>query len=287
MDCQCHRSLPLLRPPVADEQVTPIDVIGFSFGGWIAAEMAVNNPTQFRRMALVAPFGIKPTEGYITDMFIVTTAEYLEALSRIRERRSSGRSSRRAPSNSNSGKTRASKAQLAWEPYMHNPSLRAFDGLRRTADTYCVGRQRYDPARSGARLCESHSPRATAGIEGLRPSSGNRTAGKFVRRCSTSEVSARPEKLPCTSAISSNSFTPACPKRKSSTTVASLAFEQVFRPENRRSSLSPLHQRASRGRARRFRYDGPQRASRQSGLHEQVIMIEAAILAYATKARTS
>jgi len=57
----------------------PVDVVGFSFGGWVAAEMAVNNPAQFRRIALVAPFGVKPDEGVIMDMYIVTTAEYLKS----------------------------------------------------------------------------------------------------------------------------------------------------------------------------------------------------------------
>ena len=39
----------------------PVDVIGFSLGGWIAAEMAAANSGQFRRMALVAPTGLSWT----------------------------------------------------------------------------------------------------------------------------------------------------------------------------------------------------------------------------------
>ena len=41
----------------------PVDVIGFSLGGWIAAEMAAANPGQFRRLVMVAPAGLKPPEG--------------------------------------------------------------------------------------------------------------------------------------------------------------------------------------------------------------------------------
>lgn len=36
-----------------------ITVIGFSFGGWIAAELAVANPTNLARLVLVDPVGIK------------------------------------------------------------------------------------------------------------------------------------------------------------------------------------------------------------------------------------
>ncbi len=47
-------------------------MIGFSLGGWAAAEMATANPRQFRKMVLVAPLGIKPPEGEIFDIFVVT-----------------------------------------------------------------------------------------------------------------------------------------------------------------------------------------------------------------------
>jgi pimeloyl-ACP methyl ester carboxylesterase len=36
-----------------------VTVIGFSFGGWIAAELAVANPKRLRRLILVDPVGIK------------------------------------------------------------------------------------------------------------------------------------------------------------------------------------------------------------------------------------
>ena len=57
----------------------PVDVIGFSLGGWIAAEMAAADSRQFRRMALVAPTGLRPPDGEIMDMFVVTARTYLNA----------------------------------------------------------------------------------------------------------------------------------------------------------------------------------------------------------------
>ena len=109
-----------------EEKCGPLDVVGFSFGGWVAAEMAVNNPAQFGRMVLVAPFGIKPSEGCITDMYIVTTAEYLK--SAVADPDATPEFA--TLFNSASPETieswedaRIESAQLAWEPYMHNPTL--------------------------------------------------------------------------------------------------------------------------------------------------------------------
>ena len=64
-----------------EQKLEPIDVIGFSLGGWIAAEMAANNPGQFRKMILVAPEGIRPPEGegYIMDFFQVMAPQHFAA----------------------------------------------------------------------------------------------------------------------------------------------------------------------------------------------------------------
>ena len=55
----------------------PVDVIGYSLGGWIAAEMAAADPAQFSKMILVAPVGMRPPQGEIMDMFTVTARVYL------------------------------------------------------------------------------------------------------------------------------------------------------------------------------------------------------------------
>ena len=46
-------------------------MIGFSFGGWVAAEMIASNPSQFRHSVLVAPGGIKAPDGELMDVFQV------------------------------------------------------------------------------------------------------------------------------------------------------------------------------------------------------------------------
>ncbi len=52
-------------------------LMGFSFGGWLAAEMATMQPDRFSKLILVNPMGIKPPVGEIFDMFLVVAKEFL------------------------------------------------------------------------------------------------------------------------------------------------------------------------------------------------------------------
>src|SRR5215469_17165351 len=110
-----------------ENNLAPIDVIGFSLGGWIAAEMAANDPAIFSKIVLVAPAGIRPPEGEIMDMFTLPALIYL---------RESVRDHTRVPEYAalyDGGLSpeqyeafedaRAATARLAWQPYMFNPSL--------------------------------------------------------------------------------------------------------------------------------------------------------------------
>ena len=53
-------------------------VIGIGLGGWVAAEIAVMCHHRFRRIVLVGPIGIQPTEGEIVDQFLLTGQEYVQ-----------------------------------------------------------------------------------------------------------------------------------------------------------------------------------------------------------------
>ena len=111
---------------VRQQKLAPIDVIGFSLGGWIAAEMAAANPDQFAHMILVAPAGIKPTEGEITDFFQIMAPDQLRATVRDPEATPEfadlfGGIGPQAFSLME--EARAQTARLAWLPFMHNPSL--------------------------------------------------------------------------------------------------------------------------------------------------------------------
>lgn len=55
---------------VRDMNLTqPLNVIGFSMGGWTAAELATFNESMFNKMVLVSPAGIKPETGEAWDYF--------------------------------------------------------------------------------------------------------------------------------------------------------------------------------------------------------------------------
>lgn len=104
----------------------PIDVIGFSAGGFIAAEMVAADPDIFSKMILVAPMGLKPTEGEITDIFPLTIRAYLRATVADPTTPEFGKiyGGEMTPQQFESFEdARAETARLGWEPYMHNPSL--------------------------------------------------------------------------------------------------------------------------------------------------------------------
>jgi pimeloyl-ACP methyl ester carboxylesterase len=112
---------------IREQGHTPIDVIGFSLGGWIAAEMAANDAKQFRRMVLVGAAGIKPLQGDIADMFMVTARAYLNAS--VSDPKGTPEFAQLYGGEQTAAQyeswedARAETARIAWQPYMHNPSL--------------------------------------------------------------------------------------------------------------------------------------------------------------------
>jgi pimeloyl-ACP methyl ester carboxylesterase len=109
-----------------EQGLAPIDVIGFSAGGYIAAEMAAACPSLFRRVVLVAPLGLRPAEGEIFDFLAVTVRTHVAATVSRTE----------APGFAQiygGGMTpeqferfeeaRAETARIGWEPFMFDPSL--------------------------------------------------------------------------------------------------------------------------------------------------------------------
>lgn len=110
-----------------EQGLAPIDVIGFSFGGWLAAEMAANDASLFRKMVLVAPMGIRPPQGEIMDMFTISGRRYVRQS--VLDWESTSEFNQLYGGESTPAQfeafdeVRASSARLAWAPYMHNPSL--------------------------------------------------------------------------------------------------------------------------------------------------------------------
>jgi len=110
--------------------LAPIDVIGFSLGGWAAAEMATINPGQFRKMVLVAPLGMKPPEGEIFDIFAATQRTPLnmsvydhDATPEFAKLYGGERTPEQFEAFEDA---RTETARIAWEPILYNRSLPYF-----------------------------------------------------------------------------------------------------------------------------------------------------------------
>jgi len=108
------------------EGLDRVDVIGFSAGGYIAAEMAAACPTHFRSLVLVAPLGVRPASGEIFDFLAVTVRGHVDVLvaggQGVDYERLYG-GTMTADQFERLEDARAETARLGWEPFMFNPSL--------------------------------------------------------------------------------------------------------------------------------------------------------------------
>ena len=109
-----------------DMGLSNLDVVGFSLGGWLAAEMATQDPAMFRRMALAAPAGILPPTGEILDMFLIVSKEFITA--GFHDPSSSAFQTvcpdDPTPEQVELWETAREEAcRLTWRPYMHDRSL--------------------------------------------------------------------------------------------------------------------------------------------------------------------
>ncbi len=112
---------------VRELRLEPVDAIGYSAGGFIAAEMAAADPRIFAKMVLVAPMGIKPAAGEIMDIFPITMRTHLRAT--VADPAGTPEfiklyGGEMTPEQFEAFEdARAETARLGWEPYMHDPAL--------------------------------------------------------------------------------------------------------------------------------------------------------------------
>jgi pimeloyl-ACP methyl ester carboxylesterase len=57
-----------------------VHLAGVSFGGWLAAELAVHSPDRFASLVLAAPLGIRVPGHLPTDIFLMTPRQRAQAL---------------------------------------------------------------------------------------------------------------------------------------------------------------------------------------------------------------
>ena len=112
---------------IRELKLDPVDAIGFSAGGFIAAEMMAADPRIFNHLILVAPMGIKPAEGEILDIFPLSMRNHLRATVADPEGTPEFAKiygGQMTPEQFEAFEdARAESSRLGWEPYMHSPSL--------------------------------------------------------------------------------------------------------------------------------------------------------------------
>lgn len=109
---------------------TPLDLIGFSMGGWVAAEIATIAPQFINRMVLVGAAGVKPDKGEIFDYFLESGRAGLQrAFHRPEQSQEFMQYFGKEWSPEESDiieQHREMTCRIAWKPYMHSLTLRHF-----------------------------------------------------------------------------------------------------------------------------------------------------------------
>jgi len=114
---------------------TPVNVIGCSLGGWVAAEIAAIAPQFVNKMVLVGAMGLKPAKGEIFDYFLESGKTGLQrAFHRPEQspefKRFYGKDL--TPEETDLVEQhREMTCRVAWKPYMHSLTLPHFlTGIR-------------------------------------------------------------------------------------------------------------------------------------------------------------
>jgi pimeloyl-ACP methyl ester carboxylesterase len=104
-----------------------VAVLGFSFGGWIAAEMAVRDDALLSKLALVDPYGIKvggPLDRDIQDLWVLHPNKVAELKWFDPAKGKRDLASMPEEKLTVIARNLESFARFGWEPYMHNPKLK-------------------------------------------------------------------------------------------------------------------------------------------------------------------
>lgn len=113
-------------------QLADAVLVGTSFGGWLAAEIAIRSSDAFSHIVLVDPLGIKVggrEDRDIADLFAISQEEITRLAYHDPSRRTRDYSTMTDDELLAIARSREAYTYFGWRPYMHNPSLRRW--LRR------------------------------------------------------------------------------------------------------------------------------------------------------------
>ena len=146
---------------------TPLRVVGFSLGGWAAAELAAANSDIFSKMVLVGAAGVKPREGEIWDYFLNSPKEAFQRsfhdLASPEYRKHFGRDW--TPEEAEQVETnREATIRYVWRPYMHSITLPGLLPAIATPTLLVWGRQDAIVPLSSCELYREGIPGARAAV---------------------------------------------------------------------------------------------------------------------------
>ena len=110
-----------------EQKLEGVRAIGFSMGGWLAAEIAVICRHAFSKLMLVDAAGIKPQQGEIVDVFIISPAQVTQMLfhdpKQVPEYDHLYGQAPTPEQQEVAERNQEMAARLCWKPYMHDPRL--------------------------------------------------------------------------------------------------------------------------------------------------------------------
>lgn len=102
-------------------------LMGFSLGGWLAAELAATRPDRLDKLILVGAAGLRIEGAPIADIFLATRPELMALC--FHDAKSVPELARLCPEACSEEESLAKERSqimaqvMAWKPYMHNPKL--------------------------------------------------------------------------------------------------------------------------------------------------------------------
>ncbi|MGE0136897.1 MAG: alpha/beta fold hydrolase [Ilumatobacteraceae bacterium] len=132
------QDIALVYAELIESSGVPVDIVGVSFGGWLAAEIAVLRPRNLGSIVLAAPTGVRfgdPQERNFVDLYVQDFDDLPAILYSTAER---------APVLASCtddqflylAEAQEAMTRYCWNPYMHNPDLVAL--LRRIEVPCCL-----------------------------------------------------------------------------------------------------------------------------------------------------
>ena len=103
---------------------SPFHLVGFGFGGYVAAEIASMSESSLASLALIGAAGLQPREGEIMDQMMYSHRQYIEESFRDRESYVSHFGEEPAQDMRDLwDHSREMSARVTWKPYMFNRRL--------------------------------------------------------------------------------------------------------------------------------------------------------------------